>query len=152
MIRAGMGPTIPRRPLRRGRASAASRRVVEDDAQREAQAAVNPAHPVSHGRAKVSARAGDGSMPGREDDDLALLRPDGLPARLGPRPLFQEEKLSSVVVFARAAQEARELQREGHRAVEILMQAVVASGLVAKQEGSRLALTLARAEGQQFLE
>src|SRR5262245_12486107 len=91
-------------------------------------------------------------MPGGEDDDLALLRPDGLTARLGPRPLFQEEKFSSVVVLARPAQEARELQREGYRAVKILVQAIVASGLVAKQEGSRLALTLARAEGQQSLE
>src|SRR5262245_65557193 len=140
MIRAGMGPTIPRRPLRRGRASAASRRVVEDDAQREAQAAVDPAHPVSHGRAKVPARAGDGAMPGGEDDDLALLRPDGLTARLGPRSLFQEEKLSSIVVLARPAQEARELQREGHRAVGLLKQAIVASGIVAKAEGGRLDL------------
>src|SRR5262249_57466212 len=85
---------------------------------------------------------------GREDDDLALLGGDRFAARLRPRPLLDQQEIPALVVDAAAAQEARELQREHHVAVEILVQAVVAPRLVLQQQCSRFRLAALPAPSQ----
>src|SRR5207244_13597441 len=114
--------------------------VVEDDAEARALAGGHPADAVAHGRAVGAARARHRPVAVREDDRLAALEDDDLAARLGPRPLLDEQNLAARVVRAPAREHARHLQRKGERAVEILVQAVVAAGRVAEEErgGPRL--------------
>src|SRR5712691_10241721 len=85
---------------------AALLRVVKDDAERVARAAMNAAHPVAQRRAIPAARALDRTMARREDHHLALRGCDDLAARLRARPLLDEQELASVVVDAGPAQEA----------------------------------------------
>src|SRR5713101_1664077 len=105
-------------------------RVVEDDAEGVARARAHPAHAVAHGGPVVVARPGDRPVAGSEDHQLALLRVDHLTARLGARSLLHEQELAASVVDPAPTQEAGELEREGHLAVEILVEAVVAARLV----------------------
>src|SRR3989454_1789882 len=125
-----------------------SRRVVEDDAERVTRAGAHAAHPVTHHGAEVAARAARGSVARREDDDLALLGRHGFAARLGARPLLDQQELAAGVVDARAGEEAGELQGEDDVAVEVLVEAVVAPRLVVEQERGRLGLAPAAAAGQ----
>ena len=68
--------------------------------------------------------------------------------RLGPGPLLDEQELAALVVAAGPAQEDGELQRERHRAVEVLVQRVVAARLVAQQEGRGPRLARRRGNGR----
>src|SRR6185436_20702310 len=120
----------------------ASARVVKDDAQRVAPAAQHTADAVAHGGAIPAAGALDRAVPGREDQDLALLGGDRLTARLGARPLLHQQELAALVVGA-PAQEAGELQGKDDVAVDVLVQAVVAAGLVVEQQRGRLRLSAA---------
>src|SRR6185312_16365119 len=88
----------------------ASARVVKDDAQRVAPAAQHAADPVAHGGAIPAAGALDRAVPGREDQDLALLGGDRLTARLRARPLLHQQELAALVVGGAPAQKAGELQ------------------------------------------
>jgi len=113
---------------------------VEDDAEAQALARAHSADAVAHGDAVGAARARHRPVAVREDDRLAALEDDDLAARLGPRPLLDEQNLAARVVRAPAREHARHLQRKGERAVEILVQAVVAAGRVAEEQrgGPRL--------------
>src|SRR5262245_64150616 len=104
--------------------------VVEDDAQRVAGPRGDAAHAVAHGAAVGAPRALDRPVARREDDDLALLGRDRFTARLGPRPLLDQQEVAPGVVDAPATQEAGDLQGEDDVAVDVLVQAVVAPGLV----------------------
>src|SRR5881296_1533760 len=115
-------------------------RVVEDHAERVAQASGDAAHAVAHGHAVDAARSLDGPVAGREHDDLALLGGDRLAARLRARALLDEQELAALVVDSAAAEEARQLQREHDLAIDVLVQAIVTAGLVAQQQRGRLRL------------
>src|SRR5437016_6994807 len=121
-------------------------RVVKDDAERVARAAMDAAHTVPQRRAIPAARALDGTMARREDHHLALHGCDDLAARLRARPLLDEQELTSVVVDAGPAQEARELEWKDHVAVEVLVQAVVSAGFVVQEERRRFRLPVLAAE------
>ena len=69
------------------------------------------------------------ASPCRERHDLAL--------RLRARPLLDEQELAAGEVFARRAQQHRQLQREDQLAVEVLVQAVVVAGLVFEEQRRR---------------
>src|SRR5215831_4132635 len=127
-------------------------RVVEDDAQSVTLAREEPAHPVPHRRTIGAARAPHGPVARGEDDRLALLEMHDVPPRLGARSLLHEEELASREVLPRLAQEHRELEGKDYVAVEILVQAVVALGLVAQEEWGGLALPAPRAEREQSRE
>src|SRR5437773_8334428 len=125
---------------------AALLRVVKDDAERVARAAMNAADAVAQCRAIPAARALDGTVARREDHHLALHGGDDLAARLRARPLLDEQELAPVVVDAGPAQEARELERKDHVAVEVLVQAVVPAGFVVQEERRRFRLAMLTAE------
>src|SRR5262249_61330198 len=91
---------------------------------------------VPHGDAVVAPRAGDGTLARREDDAVALLDGDGVPARLRPRPLLDEEKLAARIRAARR-QRDDDLQWKRDLAVDVLMEAVVAAGRVLEEERRR---------------
>src|SRR5207302_4482655 len=55
-----------------------------------------------------------------------------------------EQDLAADVVDADLTQRARHLERKGKRAVEVLVEAVVAAGRVAEQEGRRPRLPVCR--------
>src|SRR2546421_8638153 len=97
-----------------------------------------------------AARALYGTVPRREDHDLALRGRDRLAARLCARTLLDEEELAAVVVGAGPAQETRELEREDDVAVEVLVQAVVAAVLVVEEERCRLRLAVLATHGLQL--
>src|SRR5260370_16663380 len=105
-------------------------RVVEDDAERVARAGEHAAHAVADGRAVEAAGALGRPVPRGEDHELALLGGDRPPSRLGARPLLAEQESTPRVIDAAAREEAGELEREDDVPVEILVQAVVAAGLV----------------------
>src|SRR5213082_423915 len=65
--------------------------------------------------------------------------------KITARPLLDEQDLAAGVVDADLTQHARHLERKGKRAVEVLVEAVVAAGLVAEQEGRRPRLPVYRA-------
>src|SRR5207247_10428034 len=67
----------------------------------------------------------------------------------GARALLDQEEFSAGVIGTAAAQDAGKLQREGHLAVKVLVQAVEASGFVAQEERCRLRLAGAAADRQQ---
>ena len=62
-----------------------------------------------------------GTVPRRKDYDFTLLRRQGLAARLCPRSLFHEQKLTTGEIATGLSQEDGELQRERDRPIEILM-------------------------------
>src|SRR5262249_51270144 len=76
--------------------------VVEDDAERVAQAARDTAHAVAHRGAVDAASPLHRAVSGREDDDLALLGGDRFAARLRPRPLLDQQEIPALVVDAAA--------------------------------------------------
>src|SRR5262249_32735413 len=118
-------------------------------AQGVALAAEEAAHPVSHRRTIRAARALHRAVARGEDDRLALLEMHDVPARLGSRPLLNEEELASREVLAGLAQEHGELEGKDYVAVEILVQAVVATGLVAQEERGGLTLPTPSAQSEQ---
>src|SRR5688572_11862321 len=64
--------------------------VVKDDAERVASAARDSADPVADGGAVIAARARHRAVARGEDEHLALVRGDGLAARLRTRALLHE--------------------------------------------------------------
>ena len=119
---------------------------MEDDAERVARAGEHAAHPVADGRAVETAGALGRPVACGEDHELALLGGDRLAARLGARPLLEEQEIAARVVHAAAREEARQLERKHDVAVEVLVEAVIASGLVVEQERRRLGLPAPPAE------
>src|SRR6266542_2039783 len=124
-------------------------RVVEDDAERVARPPRDRAHAVTHGRAMPAPGAADGPVARGEDHQLPPLGVDRLAPRLRPGPLLDEQEITALVVDATAAQKRGDLQREGDVAVEVLVQAVVAAGLVVEQQRRRLRLSVPAAEAEQ---
>ena len=118
--------------------TATSPGVVEDHTEGVPLAARKPADSMAHPEAVRAARAPAGTVRRGKDKDLALLPRDDLAPRLRPRPLLDEEELTALVVDIAAGEEAGQLQREGDRAVEVAVQAVVAAGLVTEEERRRL--------------
>src|SRR5437867_1794377 len=127
-------------------------RVVEDDPQRVARPGGDAADSVTHGPAVDAARAFDGTVTSGEDDHFPLRWCDRLTPRLRSRTLLDQEEIAPCVVSLSPAQEAGELQREHDVAVEVLVQAVVAAGLVVEQERRRLGLAAAVTDGPQTVE
>src|SRR5215471_19979491 len=127
-------------------------RVVEDDAEGVALAADEAAHPVTHRHAIRATRTLHGAVARGEDDHLALLEMHDAPARLGARSLLHEEELASREVLAGLAQEHGELEGKDDVAVEILVQAVVAVGLVAQEKRGGFTLPTPRAEREELRE
>src|SRR5881628_240397 len=119
--------------------------VVEDDAEAQALAGGHPADAVAHGRAVGAARARHRPVAGWEDDRLAALEDDDLAARLRAWPLLDEEDLAARIVRPPPAEHAGDLERKGERAVEVLVQAVVAAGRVAEEERGGPRLPVGRA-------
>jgi hypothetical protein len=107
---------------------------------------------VPHRRAVVAARTLDRTVARGEDHDLALLGGDRLALGLGARPLLDQEEVAALVVDPAPTEEAGELQREDDLAVEVLVQAVVATRLVVEQQGRRLRLALLPAPREQRAE
>src|ERR1019366_7901465 len=83
---------------------------------------------------------------------LAAIERDRLAARLRARPLLGQEKLATVEIRAAPAEHERNLDREEDLAVQILMHAVVAAGVVAQHQRSRFDLSLAPADFQEGVE
>jgi len=68
-----------------------------------------------------------------EDHRIALPERYDFRARLHPRPLLGDDELAPFEVSRRPRQQDRQLQREDMLTVQVLMQAVVVVGAVAKQ-------------------
>src|SRR5262245_27259099 len=114
--------------------------VVEDEAQRVARPRDDATHAVAHGASVHTPRALDRPVARREDDDLALLGGDRLAPRLRPWPLLYQQEVAARVIDAPPAQEARDLQGEHDVPVDVLVQTIVAAGLVAQQKRRGLGL------------
>lgn len=115
--------------------------VVEDDSQGEALATHDRADSVPECRPVVAAGTRHRSVVRGEYDGMPVWNRDGRSAGLHARPLLDEQVFATGEIDARTAQGDRELEREVHRPVEILMQGVPAADLVADDEWSRLALS-----------
>src|SRR5271155_442488 len=100
----------------------------------------------------VSPRAGRGAVPIRENYSFACVECDRLAARLCPRALLDEQQFTTFEVAPTPAERAGELQRERDLAVQVLMQAVVAALLIAKDQRRRLRLSVRGADFQEIVE
>src|SRR5437763_10145277 len=120
--------------------------VMEDDAQREAGAAVNAADTVAKIYAVETARAFHRAVAGGEEDSLAFTGRNDFGFRLRARLLLDQNEFYALPVAAGLTQREDHLQRESDVAVEILMQAIVAAGLVVQHERRRASLSGAMAD------
>src|SRR5713226_2614940 len=103
---------------------------------------------MPHLRTVIPPRTGGGPVASSEDDDLPLLRGDGFTTGLGARSLLDQQELTAGVIAVASAKKACKLEREHHLAVQILMQAVVASGFVGQEQRRRLCLSMFEAVGE----
>src|SRR5947209_7066851 len=101
--------------------------VVEDEAEGDAAAAADPAHPMPQIDPVISTFPGDRAQCVREDHRIALRQRDDLAARLRPRALFDEQEFAAREIAARPTKENRRLQGEREGAVAVLMQAVISA-------------------------
>src|SRR5258708_23624361 len=88
----------------------------------------------------------------REDYSLARIERDRLAARLRTRALLDEQQFPAFEIAPAPAERAGELKRKGNLAVQILMQAVVAALLVAKDQRRWFGLSMRGADFQKFRE
>ncbi len=118
---------------------------MEDDSQGISRTACNAAHPMLYVHAVKTTDSAHRTPASREDDCVSPLRVNDLRHRLRPRTLFYQQKLSTLVFFIALAQEADHLQREDDVAIDILMEAIVISVFIVKQQwrGTRLATAMA---------
>src|SRR5262249_35991675 len=116
-------------------------RVVKDDAERVSTPGQDTAYTMAQGHAIGAALALRRPMADGEDHDVTLGERHHLALGLRPRPLLDQEKLAARELASRCAQQYRHLQREDAFAIEILMQAVVATRLVLEDERRRTRLT-----------
>src|SRR5689334_24850211 len=101
---------------------------MEDDTERKARSGANRAHAVPHVHSVIASASFDGTVACRKDHDFPLRRGQNLCARLRPRPLFDEQKLTAGKIAVRPAEKSGELQRKGQGSINILMKAVVIPG------------------------
>ena len=116
-------------------------RVMEDDANRIAVAASNPADAV----AQVDAIDASGSLhrPAvyREDHRVALCQRHHFRTRLHAWTLFRQHEFPTSEIAARRRQQDRDLQRKHVLAVQILMETVVVVGAVLQDQRRRSRLS-----------
>ena len=96
---------------------------------------------MPHVNAVSPARALDRPMVHREYGRLTTAQRHDLGPRLHARTLLGEHQLAAGEVRSRLGQQDHDLQREHMLAIEILMQAVVVTGAVAKEKRRRPCLT-----------
>src|SRR5262249_2796310 len=125
--------------------------VVEDYAEAVALTRTDGAHAMTDVDAIIAACAGDRTVAIGKNEGFALLKADRSAARLGPRTLLDQEQLAANEIISLAAEEAGHLQRERNLAIEVLMQAVIATGPVVEDQRSRLALSVFAADFKEAL-
>src|SRR5438105_6972327 len=111
-----------------------SLRVVEDHSDRMAMAGADAADAVSQINAVEPARPLHRAMVHGKGDRIALAERHYFRPRLHARALFGQYELAAGEIAPRFRQEDRDLQREHMLAVEILMQAIVITGLILQQQ------------------
>src|SRR5689334_10628983 len=102
-----------------------SSRVVKDDAQRVALAAMKRADAMAQIGAVESTGTAKRPVVDRKDDSLTLRQLHHFDAGLSSRPLLAQHELAAREVLPRRAQQERQLQGEDEIAVKILVQPVV---------------------------
>src|SRR2546430_9976780 len=120
-------------------------------AQRVTVSGPNPADAVTKIHAIHSASACHRAMMHGEDYRISLAKRHDLGPRLHAGPLLRNDELAPGEVLTRLRQQDRHLQREDTLAVEILVQAVVVTGSVLKQQRGGTGLTGRAAAGHKFL-
>src|SRR5437016_5016782 len=105
---------------------------MKDDAESKARTRMNRAHAVPHIDSVIASASLYGTVLRCKDHDFALLGGQDLTARLCPRSLFHEQKLTTGKIAVRPAEEGGELQRERDRSIDILMKAVIIPSTVTK--------------------
>src|ERR1051325_10700199 len=70
----------------------------------------------------------------REDHRVALSQGHDRCPRLPPGPLLGQQEFAALEILARPREQDRDLQRKGFRAVEVLMEAIVSAGAIAKEQ------------------
>ena len=122
---------------------------MEDDAEGEAGAGVDATDSVAQVDAIEAARAFHRAITGGEENGLAFTGGDDFGLRLRAGLLLDEDKFTALPVATRLAEQENHLQREGHVAIEILVQTIVAAGFVVQYERGRARLTAAMANFQE---
>ena len=127
-------------------------RVVKNKAEGEALPAAQLADTVAYGYPVVSPAASAGTLPYRDYHGVTLLRSHDHAAGLHSGALLYQHKFSAIEVDPRPTQLDNDLQGEISLAVEILVEAVVVTGLVAKEQGRRSGLSARMALPKKFLQ
>src|ERR1041385_7080372 len=107
---------------------------VEDYAESDTCAGVQPADAVTQVHAVPTLLTLHGPMTNRKHDRVALQQRHDDRTRLHARPLFGQYKLTAREISIRFRQQYRYLQREHVRTVKILVQAVVIARTVFEQQ------------------
>ena len=107
---------------------------MKDDAQGVPATGPNPADAVPQVDSIDTPGSPDRPLSDGEGHRISLSERDHFGAGLHPGTLFRHDELAARKVRSRPGQEHRELQREHMLTVNVLMQAVVVTGLILEQE------------------
>src|SRR3954447_21057266 len=89
---------------------------------------------MAHGHAVVASSATYGPFPCGEHDAGSLVDAHGMPARLGARTLLDEQEFAAAIVHIGPVEPENDLQRKRHIAVDVLVKAVVAAGVIGEEQ------------------
>src|SRR5262249_27323608 len=129
-----------RAPPRSCQRDRSSFRIMEDHTHSVALAGTQPADAMPQIDAIDAARSLHRPVMHGEGDRVALLQPDHFGPRLHPWTLLGQDELSALEVAPGLGQQDRDLQRKHMLAIEVLMQAIVVTGLVLQKQRRRTGL------------
>ena len=91
-------------------------------------------HSVSQCEREKTASVFRGPMASSENNSVALISGNYLSARLRSRNFFQQHELAAIPIASRLTKHHDQLQRKCDFAIDILVQAVIASCLVVQHQ------------------
>src|SRR5437667_3787280 len=107
---------------------------MKDAAQAHPRASGDSADAVAHDDAVRAPGAGNWPFARSEHHSGALRDRHCVPTRLRAWTLLEQQELAAGVIDSGAAQDEHDLQRKRELAVDVLMQTVVAAGVVRQQQ------------------
>src|SRR5579863_3021550 len=114
-----------------------SGRVMQDQAEGVPDPRADRADAVPHRRGRPAPGRAHRPVPGGEDQPMPPLQQAGRSPRLRPWPLLDKQELPACMVRPRRVQADHDLQWEDEITVQVAMQGVPVSGLVAQQDRRR---------------
>src|SRR5579875_3225592 len=107
---------------------------------------------MAHPDTVVTTPAGPRAAGRSKDNRAALAQRQRPAAGLGAGTVLEQKKFAAAIVAFGAREQHGGLQREHHLAVQVLMQAIVASGFITQQQRRGASLPVPMAERDEIIE